>query len=53
MLLQDLTQKTGKILWSWNGYSVKWAIPAPVVVDQNTLFITGGYGAGISYDQRK
>lgn len=41
-----LNPKTGKKIWGWEGYSVKWAIPAPVVVDQNTLFITGGYGAG-------
>ncbi|MCM8527361.1 MAG: PQQ-like beta-propeller repeat protein [Lentisphaeraceae bacterium] len=41
-----LDPKTGKKIWGWEGYSVKWAIPAPVVVDQNTLFITGGYGAG-------
>ena len=41
-----LDPKTGKKIWGWKGYSVKWSIPAPVVVDQNTLFITGGYGAG-------
>lgn len=41
-----LDPKTGKIIWEWKGYSVKWSIPAPVVVDQNTLFLTGGYGAG-------
>lgn len=41
-----LNPKTGKKIWGWGGYSVKWSIPAPVVVDQNTLFITGGYGAG-------
>jgi outer membrane protein assembly factor BamB len=37
---------TGKIIWQWNGYKVSWAIPAPVRVNDNTLFITGGYGAG-------
>ncbi|MCM8541985.1 MAG: PQQ-like beta-propeller repeat protein [Lentisphaeraceae bacterium] len=41
-----LNPETGKKIWGWDGYYCKWTIPAPVVVDQNTLFITGAYGAG-------
>ena len=37
---------SGKELFSWSGYKIKWAIPAPVKVDDKTLFITGGYEAG-------
>jgi len=38
--------KTGKELWRWEGYSVKRAIPAPLKISDNKLFITGGYGSG-------
>ena len=44
--LVGLNPDTGKKIFDWNGYYCKWTIPAPVVIDQNTLFITGAYGAG-------
>ncbi len=37
----------GKLIWKFNGYSVKFAIPAPTVLpDGQHLFITGGYEDG-------
>ena len=41
-----LNPDTGKEIWSWDGYYCKWAIPAPVIIDQNTMFLTGAYKAG-------
>lgn len=41
-----LNPDTGKKIWGWDGYYCKWSIPAPVVIDQNTLFLTGAYKAG-------
>ena len=41
-----LNPDTGEKIWGWDGYYCKWSIPAPVVVDQNTLFLTGAYKAG-------
>lgn len=37
---------SGKKLWQWDGYSVKRAIPAPLKIADDKLFITGGYGSG-------
>ena len=44
--LVGLNPDTGKKIFEWKGYYCKWTIPAPLVIDQNTLFITGAYGAG-------
>ena len=38
--------KAGKELWRWEGYSVKRAIPAPLKISKDKLFITGGYESG-------
>lgn len=38
---------TGKLIWKYNGYSVKFAIPAPTVLpDGQRIFVTGGYEDG-------
>jgi outer membrane protein assembly factor BamB len=37
---------TGKVLWRYEGFPLTLPIAAPVVVDDHTLFLTGGYGAG-------
>jgi len=38
---------TGKLIWKYNGYQVKFAIPAPTVLaDGERIFITGGYDDG-------
>ena len=44
--LTGINPENGKEIFSWGGYSVKWAIPAPVKVNDKTLFLTGGYEAG-------
>jgi outer membrane protein assembly factor BamB len=37
----------GRLIWKYNGYSVKFAIPAPTVLpDGEHVFITGGYDDG-------
>ena len=41
-----LNPSTGKLLWSYGKYHVRWAIPAPVNVGGDRLFLSGGYGAG-------
>lgn len=39
--------ETGKLIWKYNGYSVKFSIPAPTVLpDGEHIFITGGYDDG-------
>ena len=38
--------KTGKTLWSYNGYFNSIMIPSPTNLGDGRLFITGGYGAG-------
>ena len=37
---------TGRVLWRFDGYKNRIPIPSPTQVDDNRLFITGGYGAG-------
>ncbi len=44
--VSGMNPDTGKILWSYKGYKVSWAIPAPVKVADDMLFVSGGYGAG-------
>ncbi|VGO21757.1 outer membrane protein assembly factor BamB family protein [Pontiella sulfatireligans] len=41
-----LSPKTGEILWEYNGWHCHGAIPHPVEIPGNRLFITGGYDAG-------
>ncbi len=44
--------KTGKTIWKYTGYSIKFAIPAPTVLPStdggksNRIFVTGGYDDG-------
>lgn len=39
--------ETGKMIWKYTGYDIKFAIPAPTVLpDQQHIFVTGGYGDG-------
>ncbi|MCM8529738.1 MAG: PQQ-like beta-propeller repeat protein [Lentisphaeraceae bacterium] len=44
--IAGINPSSGKVIWEWSGYKVKWAIPSPVVVAQDKLFLTGGYEAG-------
>ncbi|MGB6220532.1 PQQ-binding-like beta-propeller repeat protein [Haloferula sp.] len=44
--LAGLDPETGKILWRYDGFPMNLPIPPPVVVDDETLFVTGGYEAG-------
>lgn len=44
--LAGLDPETGKVLWRYDGFPLTLPIPPPVVVDDNTLFVTGGYEAG-------
>ncbi len=41
-----LSPTDGSLLWSYTGWKCKIAIPHPVVLPDNRLFITGGYDAG-------
>ena len=41
-----LDPKTGKVLWRYQDFPFNLPIPAPVVVDEQTLFLTAGYEAG-------
>ncbi len=41
-----LAPTDGSLLWSYTGWKCKIAIPYPVVLPDNRLFITGGYDAG-------
>lgn len=41
-----LDPKTGKILWRYQKFQANLPIPAPVVIDDQRLFVTGGYEAG-------
>ena len=41
-----LDPKTGKVLWRHQEFQANLPIPAPVVIDEQTLFVTGGYEAG-------
>jgi len=41
-----LDPETGKILWRYHGFPADLPIPPPIVVDGNTLFVTGAYEAG-------
>lgn len=40
-----LSLKDGSILWDYEGWQCKIAIPHPVLLPDNRLFITGGYDA--------
>ena len=40
-----VSPKDGKVLWSYDGWFCSKPIPSPVLVNRNTLFITGGYKA--------
>jgi hypothetical protein len=44
--LAGLDPQTGKVLWRYEGFPLPLPIPPPVVVDDETLFVTGGYEAG-------
>lgn len=44
--LAGLDPETGKVLWRYDGFPLHLPIPPPVVVDDETLFVTGGYEAG-------
>ena len=37
---------TGKLLWTYTGWSCRIPIPSPIPVGDDRVFITGGYGAG-------
>lgn len=41
-----LDPKSGKILWRYENFQANLPIPPPVVIDGQTLFVTGGYEAG-------
>ncbi|MDB4577446.1 PQQ-like beta-propeller repeat protein, partial [bacterium] len=41
-----LDPKSGKVLWRYQDFQANLPIPAPVVIDEQTLFVTGGYEAG-------
>ena len=41
-----LSPKDGSVLWSYHGWQCRNAIPFPIAVPENRLFITGGYNAG-------
>ena len=41
-----ISPKDGSILWFYDGWQGRNAIPFPTLVPDNRLFITGGYGAG-------
>ena len=44
--LTSLNPKTGKVLWQNAIYENRIPIPAPVQIDDNRLFVTGGYDSG-------
>ena len=44
--LSAVNPDTGQEIFNWSGYNVKRAIPAPVKISDNQIFITGGYGQG-------
>ena len=41
-----LDPETGKILWRYRDFAADLPIPPPIVVNDNTLFVTGAYEAG-------
>jgi len=42
-----INPEDGKLIWKYNGYAVKFSIPAPTVLpDGEHIFITGGYDDG-------
>jgi outer membrane protein assembly factor BamB len=46
--LSSFVPETGELLWRSEAYHSSYPIPAPVKVDGNHLFLTGGYQAGSS-----
>ncbi len=38
--------RTGKLLWSYDGYRCSIQIPSPIVMDKGRIMLAGGYGAG-------
>lgn len=44
--VNGLDPRTGKLLWSYNGWQCPIPVPQPVDGGQGRLLITGGYGAG-------
>ncbi|MGI9242614.1 MAG: PQQ-binding-like beta-propeller repeat protein [Verrucomicrobiales bacterium] len=44
--IAGLDPKSGKVLWRHQRFPANLPIPPPVVVDDQTLFVTGGYKAG-------
>ena len=44
--LAGLDPETGKVLWKYDEFPLALPIAPPVVVDDRTLFVTGGYEAG-------
>jgi outer membrane protein assembly factor BamB len=45
-MVTGLDPDTGTVLWQSNAYVVKRSIPAPTVIGESRLFLTGGYRAG-------
>ena len=44
--IAGLDPATGKVLWRHQDFPADLPIPPPIVVDDNTLFVTGAYEAG-------
>ena len=45
-LLSSFDPDTGAVLWEYRDYHQKIPIPAPTMINQNSIFLTGGYDAG-------
>lgn len=44
--IAGLDPKSGEVLWRYEEFQANIPIPPPLVVDDQTLFVTGGYKAG-------
>jgi outer membrane protein assembly factor BamB len=45
-IVTGISLEDGKVLWTYQGWSCPFPIPYPVLVADNTLFVSGGYEAG-------
>ncbi len=45
-LITSVDPKTGQILWQHDQYFCRFPITAPIRIDDERVFVTGGYGAG-------